>query len=244
MPATIDELILADDSEAWSALGFTVDGRHCRLGSAALRFAGSHDGPGILGWSLRDAAGDELDGLPTTVSRRAAAQPAPGHPPLASTDLPLASTDLPLASTDTPSASAHPNGAIAIDHVVAISPDLDRSVAALQAAGLDLRRVREQPTPAGAPRQAFFRLGREILEVIQEPHDVLARAGGAERPLRFWGLALLVDDLDRTAAQLAPHVGEVRPAVQPGRRIATVRRSAGLAVPLALISAGEREEHA
>jgi hypothetical protein len=30
--------------------------------------------------------------------------------------------------------------------------------------------------------------------------------------------------------------GSVRPAVQPGRRIATLRRSAGLAVPVALMS--------
>jgi len=51
--------------------------------------------------------------------------------------------------------------------VVAISSDLDRTVAALQAAGLDLRRIREEPTPAGAPRQAFFRLGAVILEVVQ-----------------------------------------------------------------------------
>jgi hypothetical protein len=31
-------------------------------------------------------------------------------------------------------------------------------------------------------------------------------------------------------------VGDIRPAVQPGRRIVTVKRSAGLAVPLALMS--------
>jgi hypothetical protein len=114
---------------------------------------------------------------------------------------------------------------------------LQRSVAALQAAGLDLRRVREEPTPAGAPRQAFFRLGDEILELVQEPEEVVRRNGGAERPAHFWGLALLVEDLERTVEQLGPHAGEARPAVQPGRAIATVRRSAGLAIPLALMSA-------
>jgi uncharacterized glyoxalase superfamily protein PhnB len=55
-------------------------------------------------------------------------------------------------------APAHPIWVVAIDHVVAMSPALDRTVRALQAAGLELRRIREQPTPAGAPRQAFFRL--------------------------------------------------------------------------------------
>jgi hypothetical protein len=102
--------------------------------------------------------------------------------------------------------------------------------------------VREQPTPAGAPRQAFFRLGHEILEVIQEPAEVIERAGGRDRPARFWGLALLVEDLDATVATLGEHAGEARAAVQPGRRIASVRRSVGLAVPLALMSADERVE--
>jgi hypothetical protein len=125
---------------------------------------------------------------------------------------------------------------VGIDHVVAISPSFERSVDALTAAGMDLRRVREEPTPAGAPRQAFFRLGAEILELVAEPDEVAARRGGPDRPVQFWGLALLAPDIDRAAAAFAPHSGEVRPAVQPGRRIATVKRSAGLAVPLALMS--------
>jgi catechol 2,3-dioxygenase-like lactoylglutathione lyase family enzyme len=206
---TIDVLTLADDPAAWSALGFAVEGERCRIGTVELRFVDA--AAGIVGWSLRGVATTDLDGLPTTRSER---PPAPRAP-------------------------AHPNGVRAIDHVVAISPDLDRSVAALRAAGLDLRRVREEPTPAGAPRQAFFRLGDEILEVIQEPEEVVARAGGSERALRFWGLALIVEDLDSIARRLAPHVSEVRSAVQSGRRIATLRRSAGLAVPLALMSAAE-----
>ncbi|HUB76946.1 MAG TPA: hypothetical protein VL977_07805, partial [Solirubrobacteraceae bacterium] len=102
----------------------------------------------------------------------------------------------------------------------------------------------EQPTPAGAPRQAFFRLGREILELVAEPEEVVQRDGGAQRPARFWGLALLVDDLDDAVTHFQPHVGAVRDAVQAGRRIATLRRSAGLAVPIALMSRDERAEAA
>jgi hypothetical protein len=205
---TIDELVLADEPERWAALGFTVSDGCCQLGGVCLRFAGRDAGRGILGWSLRAIASAELDGLPTTRSE----------------------------STPPPAAPEHPNGALAIDHVVAMSPALDRSVRALQAAGLDLRRIREQPTPAGAPRQAFFRLGAEILEVVQEPQSVLERAGGSDRPARLWGLALSVADLDRTVESLGRNVGPARPAVQPGRRIATVRRSADLAVPVALMS--------
>jgi hypothetical protein len=35
---------------------------------------------------------------------------------------------------------------------------------------------------------------------------------------------------------MAPHVGEAHAAVQEGRRIATLRRSADLAIPVALMS--------
>ncbi len=214
---TIDELTIADEPAHWAALGFDVADDRTQIGSVWLRFAGPVEtphAPGIAGWSLRDAASAELDGLPTTISV------APVSPP----------------------ASPHPNGVVSIDHVVAASPDLDRSVAVMQAAGLDLRRVREEPTPAGAPRQAFFRLGSEILELIQEPEQVIERAGGREHPARFWGMALLVADLDSTVELLADHVSPARPAVQPGWRIATVRRSAGLSVPLALMSRSEPAE--
>jgi hypothetical protein len=213
MPATtIDELTLADEPASWAALGFLVEGASCQLGRVRLRFAGTDAGRGILGWSLRELQSAELDGLPTVRSDRPESSLAPPHP----------------------------NGVASIDHIVGMSPDFERSVAALRAAGLDLRRIRDEPTAAGAPRQAFFRLGGEILELVQEPDEVVARAGGPERPARFWGLALLSEDLEETALQLGEHAGEIRPAVQPGRRIATVRRSAGISVPLALMSRDER----
>jgi hypothetical protein len=108
-------------------------------------------------------------------------------------------------------------------------------VAALRGAGLDLRRVREEPTPAGAPRQAFFRLGSVILEVVQAPEEAIERTGG-DRPAFFWGLAFIAPDLEATVASLGDRVSEIRDAVQPGRRIATLRRSAGLGVPVALMT--------
>jgi hypothetical protein len=212
---TIDELSLADDAARWAALGFDVVDDRCQLGSVVVRLDG---GPahGITGWSLRDLAADELDGLPTTRSEHAPREPAPEHP----------------------------NGVLRIDHVVAFSPALDRTTAALRAAGLDLRRVREEPTPAGAPRQAFFRLGQEILEVVQQPGEIVARDGGPDRPARFWGLALIARDLERTAGVFGEHAGTIRDAVQPGRRIVTIKRSAGLAVPLALMSEPPRDRQA
>ena len=217
MPApTIDELLVADDGEGWAELGFTVADGRCEIGQVRLRFLPDASARGIVCWSLRDLAGTDLDGLPTTISERPPPRVAP----------------------------THPNGVVAIDHIVAMSPSLDRSVHALQRAGLDLRRIREQPTPAGAPRQAFFRLGAEILELIQEPDDVVQRMGGDDRPVRFWGLAVRVENLDQTVELLGTHAGPIRPAIQPGRRIATVSRSAGLAVPLALMSTPEASDAA
>jgi hypothetical protein len=208
MTAAIDELKLGDEPGAWAALGFAVEGDVCVLGDMRIRFGASDAGKGLVGWSLRGVEGAELDGLLTTRSDQAPPEAAP----------------------------THPNGITTLDHVVAFTPALDRTVAALWGAGLDLRRIREEPTPAGAPRQAFFRLGASILEVVQQPAETIEDADG---PAFFWGLAFVAPDLDATVARFGDGAGEPRDAVQPGRRIATLRRSAGLSVPVALMSPRE-----
>jgi hypothetical protein len=210
MAATIDELAVADPPDRWAALGFAVEGDTCVVGDVRIRLRGANAGCGLLGWSLRDIDGTDLDGLPTTRSERG----APGD------------------------SVVHPNGVTSLDHVVAMTPALDRTIAAIRGAGLDLRRVREEPTPAGAPRQAFFRLGATLLEVVQEPAEAVERRG--DRPAFFWGLALVTSDLEATVAGLGERVGAIRAAIQPDRRIATLRRSAGLTVPIALMTPAVR----
>jgi hypothetical protein len=204
MAVSVDELVIADPPELWEELGFRIEDDCCHIGPVCVRLD-SRTGKRIVSWSLRGVATDQLDGLATTLS---ASEPRDGSDP-------------------------HPNGVVAIDHVVAFSPDLDRTVAALQDAGLDLRRVREEPTPAGAPRQAFFRLGEVILECVQLPDSPdLDRSRNA----RLWGLAVRTADMDATAAYLGDRLGEPRPAVQEGRTIATLRRDAGSTVPLAFMA--------
>jgi hypothetical protein len=200
--------VLADEPARWEALGFAVAGQTMRLGSIRVVLAGHEAGRGILRWSLREIASTELDGLPTILSQGAV--PA--------------------------DACEHPNGLSAIDHVVCFTPKLDRAMEVLQAAGLDLRRIRERPTPAGAPRQAFFRLGETILEVVQEPIEAIERSGDPDGPTRFWGIALVGDDLEGAVEHMGVHASEIRPAVQYGRQIVTLKRSAGLAIPVALMS--------
>ena len=116
-----------------------------------------------------------------------------------------------------------PTATAAIDHVVVTTPDIDRTVAALEAVGLEARRVRDaeadgRPMPPGLlPRSAS-----PILEVVGPPEPT------GDGPARFFGLAITVADLDATTAALGDRLGEPKDAVQPGRRIATLRRSAGV----------------
>jgi catechol 2,3-dioxygenase-like lactoylglutathione lyase family enzyme len=203
---TVAELVLAADGDAWRAAGFSVEDGAARVGTVTLRFAGAAAGKRIVRCDLRDLAEGELDGLP--IVRSEAAVPNGAAP-------------------------VHPNGVTRIDHVVAFTPDLDRTVAAGQALGLDLRRVRDEPAPAGSPRQAFFRLGELILEVAQAPPGSPLTG---DSPARFYGLAFLVDDIDATASQLGDLCGEPRDAIQPGRRIATVRKEAALGLPVAFMT--------
>ena len=109
----------------------------------------------------------------------------------------------------------HPNGATAIDHVVLLTDDFDATVERLRDEGLDYRRTRE----AGNVRQAFFVLGPCLLEV----------AGPIEGGERLWGVTLI-------AADLEPFGGRIKDAVQPGRKITTVPREAGLDFPVAVMT--------
>jgi hypothetical protein len=156
-------------------------------------------GAGLLGWRLQELDG-EVDGLP--IASPAAVGPAE---------------------------RSHPNGAVRIDHLVVLTPDLERTTAALEGIGVERRRLREVETDASPLRQGFFRLGEVILEVVEH-------ANVDPGPARFWGITFAVADLDAAAELLGEKLGSVHDAVQPGRRIATVRREAGLALPVALIS--------
>ena len=110
----------------------------------------------------------------------------------------------------------HPNGATGIDHVVLLTDDFDRTVDRLRGEGLDHRRTRDA---GDGRRQAFFVLGPCLLEV----------AGPVEGGERLWGVTLVASDLE-------PFGGTPKEAVQPGRRITTVPREAGLGIPVAVMT--------
>lgn len=199
-------LRIADDPATWAQLGFAVDddGR-CVVGGIALELAGRGAGSGIVGWMLAGVDdGAPLDGLATTAE------------------------DVPA-----PPDGEHPNGAVAVDHVVVSTPDVARTYAALAGAGLHLRRERRAGTPEQPLRQGFYVLGGALLEVVGPA------AASDDGPAAFWGLVLVVEDLDALAARLGDDLGAARHAVQPGRRIATLRRTAGSSVALAFMTPRE-----
>ncbi len=202
----LTSITLAADAQAWTAAGFAVEGDALTLGDVRVELRGTDAGRGLVAWSFARAPHGPLDGLPEP---GIAAPPEPGGP--------------------------HPNGITGIDHVVAFSPDLERTVANLESAGLDLRRRREGPTGGGSARQAFFRVGQVILEVVEHPSQA-REAGDPGAPARLWGLALLTPDIDATADAAGALMGDVRDAIQPGRRIATFTREAGLGAAVAVIA--------
>jgi hypothetical protein len=148
-------------------------------------------------------------------------------------DIPDSTTDVDGIPTAISTASAgepgqHPNGVTRIDHVVLMTPDLPRTAAALSVVGLDPRRERD----AGAFTQVFFRFGEVILELVG-PKE----AGPG--PAHLWGITFVVDDIDETAAFLGDRIGRVKDAVQPGRRITTLRgQPIGVSPAVAFITAG------
>ncbi|NOX31359.1 MAG: glyoxalase, partial [Actinobacteria bacterium] len=55
-------------------------------------------------------------------------------------------------------------------------------------------------------------------------------------PASFWGLVIVVEDLEKVASTSGGRIGRIKEAVQPGRRIATVKTSARLGVPTAFMN--------
>ena len=206
--ATINALVIADPPEAWAGAGFTVDDDGtCVVGRVRLQLIGRDgDRKRILSWSLRGVRDGTttIDGLTTKTS------------------------DEPM-----PSPVTHKNGVELIDHLVIMSPNVDRTIAALNDAGLETLRTRHvDPEQYGfEARQTFFRLGEVILELIG-PNE--AQGDG---PAAFFGLAYTVADIDALPAMYGEHLGRVKDAVQPGRRITTLRhKELGLSVATAFMS--------
>jgi hypothetical protein len=117
-------------------------------------------------------------------------------------------------------------GCLGVDHVVWRTDDLDATCTEVtRLTGAPRKRIREA---GNGVVQGFHRVGSVVVEVV---------AGGQHVGKPFlWGFVVNVADLDAVCAYAGPDVvGPPKAAVQPGRRIATARSTAGLGVPFALM---------
>jgi hypothetical protein len=203
------ELEVGDEPDAWEAAGFAVgDDGTIRVGAVRIRLAGHDGGRRIRSWTLRGV-----------------------DPAVSSVDGIVTATEAEPDGGGAP--TVHPNSVVAIDHVVLLSPDVARTTRALEALGVELRRTRQiDESQYGFPaEQRFFRLGEPILELVgaSEPNG--------DGPAGFFGLAFTVGDLDALPSRFGDALGRVKEAVQPGRRIATLRHKAlGMSVATAFMS--------
>lgn len=212
MSTTVEELQVADTAEVWGRTGFEVADDLCRVGRLRIRLLGPDAGRGIVGWTLAGLPGGvptgEVDGIPTAVAPCEVEPPAP---------------------------STHPNGVTHLDHVVLMTPHLPRTVATLGGIGLEPRRERDGELGGVAMRQVFYRLEDVIVEVVGPPEP--GDGPDADRPARLWGLTHVADDLDVAVGLLGDLAGTPKDAIQPGRRITTLRtRELGMSVRTALIT--------
>lgn len=205
--AVLRGLTVGDAPRVWEALGFVVRDGRVRLGGVTVHLDPSEPGGGLVGWTLDPAPAGDLDGL--------AHVPGDAVPP-------------PPAAPSPPDPPAHPNGVRGVDHVVVATGDHERTAAALATHGLHPRRTVDGARGDTATRYRFWLLGTALLEVVG-PVEPRPDAG----PARFVGLALVADDVDGFG-ELA---GTPRAAVQPGRRIVTLRtEELGGSLPIAVLT--------
>ncbi len=194
---------IGDDPDAWAEAGFSIVNGETRIGSTTIRMKGSDGDRGVLNVAI--------DGVTVSIDGLAISPPIPRFNPRIT----------PL----------HANLVAAIDHIVVMSPDVDRTIQALAAAGLELRRTRRFEVEGSTNRQAFFWLGDVILEVAG------ADAAHGPGPAQWWGLAFTCPDLDASHESLGGRLDNPREAVQPGRRIAGLRTGdVDISVPIVFMS--------
>jgi hypothetical protein len=123
----------------------------------------------------------------------------------------------------------HENGVYSIDQVVIATPAFDRTAQVMRDMGLGFKREAVRETEDGTEvRQGFVRSGDAVLEVVHAENVTGEHAHG-------WGVGFITADLDKAIHDLEGLIGPPRQAIQPGRRLATIRRDANLGIPVILM---------
>jgi hypothetical protein len=204
----ITDVEVGDSPEVWERAGFSVDA------DAVCRVGGVRIrlvGPG----GGTGIVGWSLSGLP------------PDHVRRDLDGIPTTRSGVIVAAP-----AQHANGVTTIDHIVLLSPDLGRTVESLATVGATPRRQRDAQLDGRPIRQIFFRFAEVILEVVGSAETA------SDGPSTLWGITYNVANIDATAAHFGDRTTPVKQAVQPGRRITTLRHhELGMSVRSAMISA-------
>ena len=195
-------LDIADEPAAWASAGFRIEaGNLVRLGEITIRLCGGEGG--IVQWTFRNLQKDveSIDGIPVAHDQ---SEPVQDHV-----------------------TAPHPNGCFAVDHIVLISPDWQRSIQNLGAVGLE-------------PSRQTNSVRKGVTQVIYRPSSVIIELVGPkiapEKPM-LWGLTLVTADVDKAHALLQSSTKAPWPAVQPGRRMTVLQgHKHGVTVGVALMS--------
>ena len=131
---------------------------------------------------------------------------------------------------------AHPNGSIGFHHVVLMVPEFDIGKTALSNAGVQV----EQGRPFGSTEKAMLRSAPKMGDI--ELELIGPESEDRSRIWELWGLVIAVSDIDATSELLGDLLGQVKPAVQKHRRIATLKKEAELGVAVAFLGPKESFE--
>lgn len=193
----------------WERIGLTFVDGIAWIGGVGLHVTGADVPARLASWTLSDCPTHvtSIDGLTTEHASDHMSEHTGGE-------------------VEAP-AGSHALGATSFDHVVVMTSSIERTCGEIERlTGEPLKRIRE----AGPVRQGFHRLGPMIVEVVESDRVSSEEAS-------FWGFVWNVDDLFDVADRLGPDlVSMPKPAVQPGRHIASFRAGAGLGLPIALMT--------
>jgi predicted enzyme related to lactoylglutathione lyase len=178
------------------------------------------NGGGIVGWiwGMKDAPDssvkDRPSGLPGVVTATT------------KTDRDIESRRLMLRDLCGPNR----NSVDYLEHIVVMTPDLDKAIAANEAIGVPCKRIREV---GNGVRQAFFKLEQTVLEVV----------GPARGKPGCWGIALMCTDIAKAVATARAgglQATEPKLAIQGGQIARIVEPLDGVAI--AFMQPGPRRD--
>ncbi len=200
----LDRLDLPGTADAWQRCGFELERQGFVAGAIAIRVGEREEGEAAWGFSTHSSGTDELCGI--AFVDQAVRRATSDH--------------------------AHPNGVVAVDHVVVASDRPAATRADFDAAGFEPRRPATRGSSENERSEVFFWSGPTLIELV----GPVCEAGDGLPRATIWGVTFVVNDIAVLSKLEGSPVGEPRAAVQPGRQIAIARAELRLGLGVAFIS--------